>query len=82
MLIELKHLACKQRLAYFMRFHSGWRMQRIALETGITQPCVLRLLQRALRRAGLPHRRNLRVIRTKPRLVGVQSLSRLRADEF
>jgi DNA-directed RNA polymerase specialized sigma24 family protein len=82
MVIELKHLTDKQRRAYFMRFHYGWRMERIALAMGITQPCVSRLLQRALRRAGLPFRRNLRVIRTKPRLASVQSLSRLSADEF
>ena len=82
MRIELKHLTCKQRRAYCMRFHYGWRMKRIALEMGITQPCVSRLLQRALRRAGLPLRRNLRIMRTKPRLVAVQSLSRLAADEY
>ena len=82
MVIELKHLTCKQRRAYFMRFHYGWRMERIGLAMGITQPCVSRLLQRALRRAGLPACRNLRIIRTKPRLAGVWSLSRLGADEF
>jgi hypothetical protein len=49
---------------------------------GITQPCVSRLLQRALRRAGLPPCRNLRIMRTKPRPATVRSLSGLGADEF
>jgi DNA-directed RNA polymerase specialized sigma24 family protein len=66
MVIELKHLTDKQRRAHFMRFHYGWRMERIGLAMGITQPCVSRLLQRALRRAGLPPCRNLVSSRQTP----------------
>ena len=56
MVIELKHLTFKQRQAYHMRFHHGWRMRRIAVALGITVPSVSRLLRRAVRGAGLPWR--------------------------
>ena len=60
----------------------GWRMERIAPAMGITQPCVSRLLRRSLGRAGSPACRNLRIMRRKPRLVGIRWLSRFRTDEF
>jgi len=82
MVIELKHLTFKQRHAYHMRFHHGWRMKRIAVAMGITVPSVSRLLERAVRSAGLPWRPNLRVIQAKPRPTRLMSLSRAWRDEI
>jgi len=80
MVIELKHLTFKQRQAYHMRFHRGWRMRRIAVALGITVPSVSRLLRRAVRSAGLPCRPNLRVILIKPRPTRLMSLARAWRD--
>ena len=73
--ISLKELSDKQRQAWIMRYRYGWRMRRIALELGISPNGVSKILRRALVRTGLPRRSNIRIIRTKPRLVSVQSLS-------
>jgi DNA-directed RNA polymerase specialized sigma24 family protein len=75
MTISLKFLSEKQRRAWEMRYRRGWRMKRIALAMGVT-PCeVSRLLKRAMLRAGVPWRRNARVLPVKPRAVRVVSLS-------
>ena len=68
----------KQRQAWLMRYRYGWRMKRIALELGMSVSGVSRLLLRTHARAGLPRCRYVRIIRTKPRLTGVWSLSRVR----
>ena len=73
--ISLKDLSDKQREAWQMRYRYGWRMHRIAIAMGTTQQSVSKLLLKAQLRAGLPRTRNVRVIRIKPRLARVQSLS-------
>ena len=73
--ITLKSLTPRQRDAWTMRYRYGWRMEKIALHMGIKQHTVSELLQRAQLRAGLPPRRRVRIIRTKPRRVFAQSLS-------
>jgi DNA-directed RNA polymerase specialized sigma24 family protein len=72
--ISLKRLTEKQRRVWLMRYRKRWRMTRIALELGMSQSGVTRMLQRARRRVGLPVRR-APVIRTKPRSVRVYLLS-------
>ena len=75
MTITLKFLSDKQRRAWDMRYKRGWRMKRIAVAMGVT-PCeVSRLLKRAMLRAGVPWRRNVRVLPVKPRAARVISLS-------
>ncbi|HWE02436.1 MAG TPA: sigma factor-like helix-turn-helix DNA-binding protein [Tepidisphaeraceae bacterium] len=73
--ISLKDLTEKQKEAWRMRYRYGWRMKRIAIELGTTEPAVSQLLRRAQRRAGLPATSNVRVLRTQPRLAAMQSLS-------
>jgi DNA-binding CsgD family transcriptional regulator len=73
--ISIKNLSDKQREAWMMRYRYGWRMKQIALELGISPNGVSKILHRALVRTGLPRRSNIRIIRTKPRLASVQSLS-------
>jgi DNA-directed RNA polymerase specialized sigma24 family protein len=75
MTISIKMLSDRQREAWVMRYRYGWRLKKIALKMGISQNCVSRLLVRAMLRAGLPRRRHVRIIRTKPRLATVVSLS-------
>lgn len=71
----LKDLTDKQKQAWKMRYQYGWRMRRIALEMGTTTPAVSRMLRRAQRRAGLCASTRVSVIRTKPRVASLQSLS-------
>jgi len=73
--ISLKDLTEKQREAWQMRYRYGWRMTRIALEMGTSKTAVSQLLRRAQGRAGLPRRKNVSVLRTKPRLARAGSLS-------
>ena len=74
MVIDLKALSDRERLAWRMRFQYGWRIRRIALAMGITPSGASRALARAMQHAGLPKVR-LRIRRTKPRLIRARSLS-------
>jgi len=74
--ISLKNLTDRQREVWRMRYQYGWRVKRIALELGTSWPNVCQILRRARHQAGLPYRRNISVIRTKPRVIRGQSLSR------
>jgi transcriptional regulator len=73
--ISLKDLTEKQREIWRMRYRYGWRMKQIAIAFETTEQAVSQILRRAQRRAGLPPAKNVRIVRTKPRLVGTQSLS-------
>ncbi|HZK80491.1 MAG TPA: hypothetical protein VFC46_05470 [Humisphaera sp.] len=73
--ISLKDLTERQREAWLMRFRYGWRIRRIGLAFGMTEQAASQLLLRAQLRAGLPRAKNVRIIRTKPRLARMQSLS-------
>jgi hypothetical protein len=75
MIISMKDFSEKQRRAWVMRYRRGWRMKRIALKMGVTPSEVSKLLKRAMVRAGLPWRPNVRVVRTKPRKIMAISLS-------
>ena len=75
MKIALKILSARQEQAWIMRYRYGWRLKRIALKMGITKGSVSKLLLRASARRGLPRCHNVRIIRTKPRLATVVSLS-------
>jgi DNA-binding NarL/FixJ family response regulator len=64
--ISLKNLTGKQRKVWRMRYRKGWRMRRIALEMGMSDSGVSKMLQRAHAKAGLPVCR-VSVMRGKPR---------------
>jgi DNA-binding transcriptional regulator LsrR (DeoR family) len=72
--ISLKNLTDKQRKVWRMRYRKGWRMRRIALEMGMSDSGVSKMLQRAHARAGLTVCR-VSVIRGKPRNVRLYLLS-------
>ncbi|HET6249913.1 MAG TPA: hypothetical protein VFE47_19645 [Tepidisphaeraceae bacterium] len=74
--IKLDYLTPRQRKAWQMRYHWGWRVQKIAIEMGIKHNSVCELLLRAEQKAGLPRRTvRVRMIRTQPRTVRGQQLS-------
>ena len=73
--ICLKDLTEKQKEVWQMRYRYGWGTVRIAIALGTSQPAVTQILRRAHLRAGLPKIKNVRIIRTKPRLAAMQSLS-------
>jgi len=72
--VPLKNLTARQREAYVLRFHRGWRLRRIAGELGITVSSAGELVKRAQFRAGLG-KETVGVIRTQPRVIRVLSLA-------
>ena len=80
--IVLTNLSEQQRRAWIMRYRYGWRMRRIAVKLGISTSGVSKLLLRALPRVGLPRKTYIRIIKTKPRLTRVRSLSGISENQF
>ncbi|HET6248635.1 MAG TPA: sigma factor-like helix-turn-helix DNA-binding protein [Tepidisphaeraceae bacterium] len=75
--ICLKYLSQRQREAWIMRYRYAWRLSKIAINMGISQGGVSKMLSRAFERAGLPKCR-VSVIRTKPKRVRALYLSQIR----
>lgn len=73
--IILKDMTERQRQAWQMRYHYGWRLRKISVHLGIKPNSVSELLARAMRRAGLPHHAYVRIIRSKGRRVRAIQLS-------
>lgn len=72
--ISLKLMTDKQRQVWMLRFRKRWRLKQIAINMGMSESGVSKMLQRAQSRAGLPKCR-ISVIDAKPRKVRAHQLS-------
>lgn len=75
-MVELKfdRLTEKQLAVWRMRYRYGWKLKKIAVEIGISERGVWKMIGRIHKRLGLPKYR-VSVIRCKPRPIWVYSLS-------